>query len=131
VQLSGDGAVTLLNELGRTADAIERQSAHGDRNGNRSVYNYAQYLPERRLMMQAWAEYVDHLRGEVSSDRDIGSPGASPSQSEDGCRGLVLRIRIVGAEPAYDVLNSISAVQRQRVSILAVNQQLELLLVLL
>lgn len=25
-------------------------------------YNYAQHLPERRLMMQAWADYLDGLR---------------------------------------------------------------------
>jgi integrase len=75
-------ASTLLNELGWTADAIERQLAHGDRNGIRSVYNYAQYLPERRLMMQAWADYLDHLRGEVRTDPDAYPP--KPSQSEHG-----------------------------------------------
>jgi integrase len=46
-------ASTLLNELGWDTDAIERQLAHGERDGVRAVYNYAQYLPERRLMMQA------------------------------------------------------------------------------
>ena len=25
-------------------------------------YNYAEYLPERRKMMQAWADYLDGLR---------------------------------------------------------------------
>jgi integrase len=43
-------ASTLLNELGWTRDAVERQLAHGERDGVRAVYNYAQYLPERRLM---------------------------------------------------------------------------------
>jgi len=55
-------ASTLLNELGWTSDAIERQLAHGERDGVRAVYNYAQYLPERRRMMQAWSDYLDHLR---------------------------------------------------------------------
>lgn len=55
-------ASTLLNELGWTTDAIERQLAHGERDGVRAVYNYAQYVPERRRMMQAWSDYLDHLR---------------------------------------------------------------------
>jgi integrase len=55
-------ASTLLNELGWNMDAIERQLAHGERDGVRAVYNYAQYLPERRRMMQGWSDYLDHLR---------------------------------------------------------------------
>jgi integrase len=45
-------ASTLLNELGYNRDWIERQLAHGERNDVRSAYNYAEYLPERRKMMQ-------------------------------------------------------------------------------
>jgi integrase len=55
-------ASTLLNELGWSSNTIERQLAHGERDGVRAVYNYAQYLPERRLMMQAWSDYLNHLR---------------------------------------------------------------------
>ena len=55
-------ASTLLNELGWRGDAIERQLAHGERDAIRDAYNYAQYLPERRAMMQAWADYLEHLR---------------------------------------------------------------------
>ena len=52
--------------------AIERQMAHGTANDVRRHYNYAQYLPERRVLMQAWADYLDELRtsdstGEVGS----------------------------------------------------------------
>ena len=36
--------------------AIERQLAHGERDEVRAAYNYAEYLPERRKMMQAWAD---------------------------------------------------------------------------
>jgi hypothetical protein len=28
----------------------------------RAAYNYAEYLPERRKMMQEWADYLDGLR---------------------------------------------------------------------
>jgi integrase len=55
-------ASTLLNELGWNADAIERQLAHGPRDKVRAAYNSAQHLPERRKMMQAWADHLDKLR---------------------------------------------------------------------
>jgi integrase len=56
-------ASTMLNEFGIWhPDAIERQLAHGERNKVRSAYNSAQHLPERRRMMQAWADYLDTLR---------------------------------------------------------------------
>jgi hypothetical protein len=39
-------------EQGWNRDAIERQLAHAERNNIRAAYNYAEYLPERRKMMQ-------------------------------------------------------------------------------
>ncbi|MHB8790376.1 MAG: tyrosine-type recombinase/integrase [Desulfobulbaceae bacterium] len=64
-EMSGHGfrsmASTLLNEQGWNRDAIERQLAHAERNSVRASYNYAEYLPERRKMMQAWADYLDQL----------------------------------------------------------------------
>jgi len=55
-------ASTLLNEQGWSPDAIERQLAHSPRNKVRAAYNRAQYLDERRKMMQAWADYLDRLK---------------------------------------------------------------------
>ena len=55
-------ASTLLNEQGWHRDAIERQLAHAERDAIRAAYNYAEHLPERRKMMQAWADYLDSLR---------------------------------------------------------------------
>ena len=55
-------ASTLLNERGYNRDWIERQLAHSERNGVRAAYNYAEYLPERRRMMQEWADYLDELK---------------------------------------------------------------------
>lgn len=52
----------MLNELGYNGDWIERQLAHGEQDEVRTAYNYAEYLPERRKMMQAWADYLDGLR---------------------------------------------------------------------
>ncbi len=54
-------ASTLLNEMGWAGDAIERQLAHAERDGVRDAYNRAEYLVERRRMMQAWADYLDGL----------------------------------------------------------------------
>ncbi len=65
-EMTGHGfrsmASTLLNELGWNRDAIERQLAHGDRDSVRASYNFAEFLPERRKMMQAWADYLTKLR---------------------------------------------------------------------
>jgi integrase len=60
-------ASTLLNEQGWEPDAIERQLAHCEENGVRAAYNYAEYLPVRRKMMQAWADYLDKLRTEADA----------------------------------------------------------------
>jgi integrase len=54
-------ASTILNETGFRADAIERQLAHAERNKVRGAYNKAEYLPERRKMMQAWADMLDAM----------------------------------------------------------------------
>ena len=54
-------ASTILNENGFVPDVIERQLAHGERNKVRAAYNHAQYLPERRKMMQWWADYLDDI----------------------------------------------------------------------
>ena len=55
-------ASTLLNEQGYNADWIERQLAHVSNNQVRAAYNRAEYLPERRKMLQEWADYLDKLR---------------------------------------------------------------------
>jgi integrase len=66
-EMTGHGfrsmASTLLNEQGWNRDAIERQLAHTERNSIRAAYNYAEHLPERRRMMQAWSDYLDRLKG--------------------------------------------------------------------
>jgi len=71
-------ASTLLNEQGWNRDAIERQLAHAERNQVRASYNYAEHLPERRKMMQAWADYLDRLR----SGADVIEIGAARKQTE-------------------------------------------------
>lgn len=55
-------ASTLLNEKGYHADVIERQLAHVPYERVRGIYNRAEYLPERRKMLQEYADYLDGLR---------------------------------------------------------------------
>ncbi|HEU0197640.1 MAG TPA: integrase arm-type DNA-binding domain-containing protein [Nevskiaceae bacterium] len=53
---------TALNERGFNRDWIERQLAHCDSDPIRGIYNGAEYLDQRRNMMQAWADYLDSAR---------------------------------------------------------------------
>ena len=53
-------ASTILNEQRKYhPDVIEKQLAHADRNEIRAAYNRADYLLERKKMMQDWADYLD------------------------------------------------------------------------
>lgn len=66
-EMSGHGframARTILDEvLGFRPDLIEHQLAHAVRDPNGRSYNRTAHLPERRKMMQAWADYLDKLR---------------------------------------------------------------------
>lgn len=59
-------ASTLLNETGLwNPDAIEAALTH-KMPGVRGVYNQAQYLEERKKMMQAWANYLDALKADTT-----------------------------------------------------------------
>lgn len=56
-------ARTILDEvLGFRPDFIEHQLAHAVRDPNGRAYNRTAFLPERREMMQEWADYLDRLR---------------------------------------------------------------------
>ncbi len=52
-------ASTWANERGFNADAIEAQLAHSTMSATRRAYNRAQYLDERRNMLNAWAQWID------------------------------------------------------------------------
>ena len=49
----------MLNERGYRTEVIERQLAHKNRDKTRASYNQAEYLTERRAMMQDWANLID------------------------------------------------------------------------
>jgi integrase len=70
-------ASTLLHEQGWPSDIIERQLAHAERNKIKAAYNHAEHLPERRRMMQAWADYLDGLKvgGQVIAFKQTAKAG--------------------------------------------------------
>jgi integrase len=66
-EMSGHGwravARTILDEvLGFRPDLIEHQLAHAVKDPNGRAYNRTAHLPERRKMMQAWADYLDKIK---------------------------------------------------------------------
>lgn len=66
-EMSGHGframARTILDEvLGVRPDFIEHQLAHAVRDPNGRAYNRTAHLPERRKMLQQWADYLDKLK---------------------------------------------------------------------
>jgi integrase len=59
-------ARTLLDEvLGVRPDYIEHQLAHAVRDPNGRAYNRTAHLPERKKMMQQWADYLDKLKADA------------------------------------------------------------------
>jgi integrase len=66
-EMTGHGframARTILDEvLNYRPDIIEHQLAHQVKDPNGRAYNRTAHLPERKKMMQAWADYLDKLR---------------------------------------------------------------------
>ena len=65
-EMTGHGfrsmASTFVARARLEHQAIERQLAHAERNAVSAAYNFAEHLPERRKMMQAWADYLDGLK---------------------------------------------------------------------
>ncbi len=69
-EMSGHGflamARAILDEvLGFRPDFIEHQLAHSVRDPNGRAYNRTAHLPERRKMMQQWADYLDKLKADA------------------------------------------------------------------
>jgi integrase len=59
-------ASTRLNELNYKGDVIEIQLSHAQNDKIRSAYNHAEYLPERKKMMQDWSDYLDKLQNKTT-----------------------------------------------------------------
>lgn len=55
-------ASTILNEMGYRPEWVEIQLDHKERNEVRDAYNHADYLPQRKKMMQEYADFLDKLK---------------------------------------------------------------------
>jgi hypothetical protein len=88
--MSGHGfrsmASTLLDEQGWNRDMIERLHAHSKRNNGHADKNCAEFLPERKRMMQAWGDYLAAIKSDAKviymrrqwGDGDTRQGGSSP-----------------------------------------------------
>lgn len=70
-------ASTWANERGFNKDAIERQLAHSPDDKVRSAYNRAEYLPERRAILQAWADWLNKVDASGAEGRDLPAESAA------------------------------------------------------
>lgn len=57
-------ASTILNEQGFNRDWIERQLAHSERDEVRGAYNAAEWLKDRRSMLEWWSSYIVQAEGQ-------------------------------------------------------------------
>ncbi len=65
-------ARTILDEvLNYRVDYIEHQLAHAVKDANGRAYNRTSHLPERKKMMQGWADYLDNLKAQAKSGNVI------------------------------------------------------------
>jgi integrase len=53
---------TIKEKLGYRHEVVDRQLAHAHRNSVDAAYDRAQFLDERKVMMQEWANYIDGLK---------------------------------------------------------------------
>ncbi|WP_175672918.1 tyrosine-type recombinase/integrase [Burkholderia ambifaria] len=60
-------ASTNLHEMGWKDEVVEMQLSHKDKDKIRSTYNHAKYLPERKEMMQAWANWLEAVERDALS----------------------------------------------------------------
>jgi hypothetical protein len=54
---------TIKEKLGYRHEVVDRQLAHLPANKIDAAYDRAQFLDERAVMMQEWADYLDKVGG--------------------------------------------------------------------
>lgn len=77
-------ASTILNEHGFNRDWIERQLAHADRDDVRSAYNSAEWLSDRRRMLEWWSNYLDAAEAGNNVDERDGERDEDAVKAESG-----------------------------------------------
>ena len=71
-------ASTILNESRLFhSDFIEVALAHEDKNEMRGTYNKAEYVEDRREMMQWWSDFIDKCDTKENNERALKEAGIS------------------------------------------------------
>jgi integrase len=78
-------ASTRLHEMGFQSEWIERQLAHVEGNRTKAAYNHAEYIQERRKMLQAWADWIDKIPEKLIESKKM-TPDAKPAPKKAGAR---------------------------------------------
>ena len=70
----------LVERLNVNPEAVEAQLAHGKSGPLGAAYDRAEFMSQRRLMMQQWADYLDRLRTDASAESELqrGSSATRP-----------------------------------------------------
>ena len=98
---------TLLNEIGFNRDWIEKCLAHEDSRSSRGVYNKAEYEPQRRHMLQEWADMIEAWAAGNKHAPTLQPIAGAADYPRSDLMGLVFRDRTSGPgassiEPAED-----------------------------
>lgn len=134
---------TALNELGYPDKWIDAQLSHVDPNPVRRTYNHAEYVEQRRHMMQDWADRLDlleqgqveaacspltiHLEGFATADEKAkaqGSPASNAvpslvlSKAQEALTQGSIQVQRLSAVRAPKTEPAISNVQRERMMLL-------------
>jgi integrase len=72
-------AGTILRELGYRREVIEIQLSHLSGDKTERAYDSAEYLEERRQMMQGWADYIDKARAKGHAAAKLALPDTNPA----------------------------------------------------
>src|SRR5690606_31094786 len=75
---------TALNELGYRQEWVDAQLSHCDPNRVRAAYNHAEYVEQRRQMMQEWADRLDQW--ELEGVEGDGEPSVTTLTPPTGAR---------------------------------------------
>lgn len=101
---------TLLNETGFNRDRIEKCLAHDDGHSSLGVYNKAEYEPQRRHMLQEWANMIDAWTKGDTYLPMIALPGAAIVPLDPSIRGPL--VHSIGGNSPYRVSTKPAQVSR-------------------
>ena len=81
-EMTGHGFRATFRTIGAEVlkfrvDLMEHQLAHAVKDANGTAYNRTSFLPERKRMMQRWADYLDQLKSGEAANVIVGKFGAA------------------------------------------------------